>query len=44
MTSASLSYNGVLSPGASTSFGFQGTWTASDAAPAAFTLNAKACT
>lgn len=31
-------------PGASTSFGFQGTWTASDAAPAAFTLNAKACT
>jgi len=44
VTVASMSYNGALSPGASTSFGFQGTWTASDAAPASFTLNGTTCT
>ncbi|HEV2346674.1 MAG TPA: cellulose binding domain-containing protein, partial [Actinocrinis sp.] len=43
VTAANLSYNGSLSPGASTSFGFQGTWTNSDAVPTHFTLNGTAC-
>jgi O-glycosyl hydrolase len=38
------SYNGTIAPGANTSLGFQGTWTSSDAVPAAFTLNGTACT
>jgi hypothetical protein len=38
------SYNGTIAPGANTSLGFQGTWTNSDAAPAAFTVNGAACT
>jgi hypothetical protein len=33
----------VIAPGAGTSFGFQGTWHASDANPTAFTLNGSAC-
>jgi len=37
------SYNGAIAPGGSTSLGFQGTWTNSDAAPAAFTVNGAAC-
>lgn len=41
---ANDSYNGALNPGTSTSLGFQGTWTSSDAAPAAFTLNGTTCT
>jgi alpha-galactosidase len=41
---ANASYNGTLSPGASTSLGFQGTWTSSDATPTAFTLNGTTCT
>jgi hypothetical protein len=43
VTAANLAYNGVIGPGASTSFGFQGTWNASDTAPASFTLNGTAC-
>ncbi|HEY3872914.1 MAG TPA: cellulose binding domain-containing protein [Actinocrinis sp.] len=38
------SYNSTISAGGNTSFGFQGTWTNSDAVPTAFTVNGKACT
>jgi hypothetical protein len=38
------SYNGTIAPGGNTSLGFQGTWTNSDAAPTAFTVNGAACT
>jgi O-glycosyl hydrolase len=37
-------YNATIAAGGSTSLGFQGTWTASDAVPASFTLNGKTCT
>ena len=43
VTAASLSYNGSLATGAKTSFGVQGTYSASNAAPTAFTLNGVAC-
>jgi O-glycosyl hydrolase len=38
------SYNATITAGGNTSLGFQGTWTASDAAPTAFTLNGTSCT
>ena len=41
---ANASYNGTIPASGSTSLGFQGTWTSSDAAPASFTLNGAACT
>jgi endoglucanase len=37
VTASSLSYNGSVAAGGSTSFGFQGTWSGSDAAPAIVT-------
>lgn len=37
------SYNGAIAPGSSVSPGFQGTWTSSDAAPTAFTVNGTPC-
>jgi O-glycosyl hydrolase len=37
------SYNATIPAGGMTSLGFQGTWTTSDAAPAAFTVNGVAC-
>ena len=37
VTATSMSYNGSVGAGASTSFGFQGTWGSSDAAPASVT-------
>ncbi|WP_232248490.1 cellulase family glycosylhydrolase [Streptacidiphilus rugosus] len=43
VSATNLSYNGTIAPGADTSFGFQGTWSASDAAPTGFTLNGAAC-
>jgi len=43
VTAVNMSYNAAISPGGNTSFGFQGTWTNSDAAPTAFTLNGAAC-
>jgi hypothetical protein len=43
VTATNASYNGTVAPGASTSFGVQGTWTASDAAPASFTVNGTTC-
>jgi acetylxylan esterase len=44
VTITNAGYNGSIAAGGSTSVGFQGTWTASDAAPAAFTLNGTTCT
>ena len=43
VTAVSMSYNSSLSPGTSTSFGIQGIWTNSDAAPTQFTINNTAC-
>ena len=37
------SYNATIAAGSSVSLGFQGTWTSSDAPPAAFTLNGAPC-
>jgi endoglucanase len=37
VTASNLSYNGTVAAGASTSFGLQGTWAGSDAAPASLT-------
>jgi Glycosyl hydrolase family 48/Cellulose binding domain/Putative Ig domain len=37
------SYNAAIAAGASTSLGFQGTWTASDTSPTAFDVNGEAC-
>jgi hypothetical protein len=44
VTATSLSYNGAVPVGGSTSFGFQGTWTGSNPSPTAFTVNGMACT
>jgi len=44
VTATNASYDGTISPGTSASMGFQGTWTANDTAPGAFTLNGTACT
>lgn len=44
VTATNLSYNGTLAPGASTSFGFNGTHTGSNPKPTTFTLNGVACT
>lgn len=43
VTLANVSYNPVISPGGSTSLGFQGTWTSNDTAPTAFTVNGSSC-
>ena len=44
VTIANENYNSTIAAGASTSMGFQGTWTTSDAVPTAFTVNGTACT
>ncbi|MEU6414432.1 arabinofuranosidase catalytic domain-containing protein [Microbispora sp. NPDC046933] len=43
VTVADAGYNGTLATGASTSFGFNGTWNGTNPAPASFTLNGTAC-
>lgn len=43
VTIANAGYNGSITAGGSTTIGFQGTWSASDTAPATFTLNGAAC-
>jgi endo-1,4-beta-xylanase len=43
VTATNLSYNAAIAPGGNTSWGFQGTWTSSDAAPTAFSVNGSAC-
>ncbi|MFI7574744.1 glycoside hydrolase family 9 protein [Micromonospora sp. NPDC049497] len=44
VTATSLSYNGVLAPGASTGIGFNGTHTGSNPKPTTYTLNGVPCT
>ena len=44
VTITNASYNATIAAGGSTTLGFQGTWTSSDAAPATFTLNGTTCT
>jgi hypothetical protein len=44
VSARNVSYNGSLPPGGTASFGFQGTYGGSFAAPAAFTLNGSTCT
>ncbi|MFE2261462.1 glycoside hydrolase family 6 protein [Streptomyces griseosporeus] len=43
VTAANESYNGSLAGGGSVSFGFQGTYTGSNAVPATFTLDGVTC-
>ncbi|MFD0634499.1 cellulose binding domain-containing protein [Catenulispora yoronensis] len=45
-TAVNMGYNGTVATGASTSFGFQGTWTSNDTDPpsSAFSVNGVACT
>ena len=38
-----LSYNGTITPGANTNFGFNGGWNGSNTNPTAFTLNGVSC-
>ena len=44
VTIANESYNGSIAAGSSTTLGFQGTWTNSDASPTSFAVNGTACT
>ncbi|MEU8241000.1 cellulose binding domain-containing protein [Actinoplanes missouriensis] len=44
VTARNVSYNGVLAPGASVSFGFQATHTGNSGAPTGYALNGSACT
>jgi hypothetical protein len=43
VTATNVDYTATVPAGGSTSFGFQGTWAASDASPTSFTLNNTAC-
>jgi poly(hydroxyalkanoate) depolymerase family esterase len=43
VTAVNAGFDASISPGGSVSFGFQGTWKNSDAAPASFTINGAAC-
>jgi chitodextrinase len=44
VTARNLAYNGNLAPNASTSFGFNGSFSGSNPAPTSFALNGAACT
>ncbi|MGW5668266.1 GH12 family glycosyl hydrolase domain-containing protein [Micromonospora sp. NPDC003776] len=44
VTAKNLDYNGTLSPGASTSFGYQGTLSGTYSSPSSFSLNGVTCT
>lgn len=43
MTAASESYNATIGPAGSVTIGFTGTYTASNVAPASFSVNGTAC-
>jgi len=43
VTATNVSYNAAIPAGGSQSFGFQGSWVGSDAAPASFSVNGSAC-
>ncbi len=42
-TLTNASYNGLITPGANITDGFQGTWTSNDTNPTSFSLNGTAC-
>jgi hypothetical protein len=44
VTLTNASYNAAIAAGASTTDGFQGSWTSSDASPTSFSVNGAACT
>ena len=44
VTARNLSYNATIATNASASFGFNGSWTGSNPAPASFSLNGTGCT
>jgi non-reducing end alpha-L-arabinofuranosidase len=44
VTATNVSYNATIASGATTQFGFNGTWTGSNPVPEAFTLNGVTCT
>ncbi|HEY0805104.1 MAG TPA: cellulose-binding domain-containing protein, partial [Pseudonocardiaceae bacterium] len=44
VTVTNAGYNATISPGGSTSFGFQGTWTSNDTSPTSFAVNGTTCT
>ncbi|GGN74692.1 alpha-N-arabinofuranosidase [Actinoplanes lobatus] len=44
VTARNVSYNAAIATNGSVSFGFNGTWTAANPAPAGFALNGVACT
>ncbi|MFF5287891.1 non-reducing end alpha-L-arabinofuranosidase family hydrolase [Paractinoplanes globisporus] len=44
VTAKNVSYNGSIATGGTASFGFNGSWTGSNPAPASFTLNGVTCT
>nr|WP_239087695.1 cellulase family glycosylhydrolase [Actinoplanes digitatis] len=44
VTAVNVGYNAAIATNASVSFGFNGAWTGSNAAPTSFTLNGTACT
>jgi len=44
VTITNESYNAAIAAGGSTSLGFQGTWSSSDASPTTFSLNGATCT
>jgi cellulase/cellobiase CelA1 len=43
VTATNAGYNSTISPGGSTSLGFQGTWTSNDSSPTAFSVNGVSC-
>jgi poly(hydroxyalkanoate) depolymerase family esterase len=43
-TARNVSYNATIAPGATTDFGFQGTYSGTNTAPSGFALNGTACT
>ena len=44
VTITNESYNATIAAGGSTSLGFQGTWSSSDASPTSFSVNGSTCT
>ncbi|WP_328498092.1 endo-1,4-beta-xylanase [Streptomyces sp. NBC_00414] len=44
VTASNASYNAAIAPGATVTFGFNGSWSGGNTAPTAFALNGTACT
>jgi hypothetical protein len=44
VTAVNLSHNGTLAPNTTANFGFQGTYSGTNATPTTFTLNGTLCT